>query len=184
MTWSAAAPDPRRGQLCVSAQQLTACVWSAHETRSASGRCDQRTSIRIPAPKPVVGQLGTAPPAMDRVVAPKVVVTGHNGSSELSKSNLTLSVTVITSLVAHIERRIAQSEDRGCWTLRQIIQQLACLALVEHLSDPHRPTHHLGLGAPVFDVRQHIHFARAKARQLIGQLFEHRNKSRPKSWQD
>ncbi|WP_409188099.1 hypothetical protein [Bradyrhizobium sp. RDM4] len=68
----------------------------------------------------------------------------------------------MTSDFILFERRLAQPENQRRWTLCQIVQQFAGLALIKDLLVPRRHPRHLRIGAPVLDGAEHRHFARAK----------------------
>jgi len=48
-------------------------------------RRNQPTVLSIPAPQPIIGQFGPAPPTMNGVMLAEIVAPGQNGSTEFGE---------------------------------------------------------------------------------------------------
>src|SRR5262245_43008702 len=78
-TTRSASPAPFRAPAAMSSK-----VRIKRDILSAT-RCLRFHQRRIPAPEAVVGQMRAAPPAVDRVVAGKVLLVSDNGLAEIGE---------------------------------------------------------------------------------------------------
>ena len=91
-----------------------------------SSRRDQSVVRRVPAPQAVIGQFGTAPPAMDRVVPAEIFSTGQNCFTERGQLQLALFISLETMAVivqVQRERPLVEAGHGGRWTTRQPVEQ-------------------------------------------------------------
>ncbi|KYG98719.1 hypothetical protein SE91_09585 [Bradyrhizobium sp. DOA1] len=112
--------------------------------------------FRDPIARASRGQFGAAPPAIDPVVAPHIVLTRKNGTTEFGQRDLPLAPAEVAILI--VERRIAQ-QDRRRRICPQFEQGFARVVFVEHVAEPTRLGDASWVGVPIVHKVQNIHFA-------------------------
>src|SRR6185437_2489233 len=96
---------------------------------------DQRLLRGFPAPQPVIGQFGEAPPAVHRIVPAEILAASQDVAAERRQGQFAAVVAFVAHTVAmhlFVERPAFETRVRGYRRIRQTIQKFADLPIIEN----------------------------------------------------